>query len=74
MTSIMQEFNEIEKKVEELKDLIDEEVEVSCIDCDDTGEVRNEIFDYDSKEWIVDGVKKCHCQYETGEDEILQDR
>lgn len=39
--------------------------ETRCIDCDGTGEVDNLIFDQDSKEWIVDGSKKCICQLET---------
>jgi hypothetical protein len=33
-----------------------------CLDCEDTGEVDNYIFDQDSKNWILDGTKKCVCQ------------
>ena len=37
--------------------------EVMCHDCNDTGEVDDFFFDEGSKEWILDGSKKCHCQY-----------
>lgn len=33
-----------------------------CSDCLGCGEVNNYTFDTDSKEWLWDGMKMCHCQ------------
>lgn len=59
MDEIQEMTNSMEEKMEELGWL---EKEEKCDICDGTGEVDDFYFDQDSKNWILDGTKKCVCQ------------
>ena len=75
MTTLMEKMDEIqemtnsmEEKMAEIGMTEEEELVTEdpmarvCEECGGTGEVSNEVFETNSKEWIVDGNKKCICQ------------